>query len=162
MHYPHHQPAFGIAAGLLALSLLPSMADAAGAGVLVVRTATWPDKIRPGDKTTLAIDARDGYQRPLAGVSVKITADTGFFETNRKRLVQGATDPRGEFKAVWQSDVGTDPGVQVFTIIASKSGYLGRYPLAAYVTLESSAGTPQGQPHSPNQGATPFSGPTWP
>jgi hypothetical protein len=149
-----------VPAVLALLCSLPVVGHAGGAGVLVVRTSAQPEKIKPGEKSTIAIDSRDGFQRPLAGVSIKITADTGFFEANHERIVRGATDQRGEFKTVWQSDVRTDPGVQVFTIIASKSGYLGRYPLSAYVTLESPSEQKLDAPGEPQPGqdATSFDG----
>ena len=141
-------------AGIVAVltTLFPAAAPGGGAGVLVVRPRVEPPKIRPGEKATIYINARDGYQRPLSGVSVKITADTGHFEANRERIVRGASDPRGEFKSEWQSDLRTKSGERIFTIIATKSGYLGRYPLWTKVTIESPADTDPDSPEKPDSG----------
>lgn len=128
---------------LAALCCLPAAGYGGGVGVLVARTAVEPPRIKPGDKATVGVETRDGFQRPLDGVSIKITADSGFFESSHERTVQGSTDPRGQFRAVWQSDRRAEPGAREFSIIASKSGYLGRYPLTASVIVETA---PEKQP----------------
>lgn len=140
---------------LLGLGSLPASGYGEGVGVLVVRTATEPRHIAPGEKAIVRIDARDGFQRPLSGVSLKISADTGnsgLFESNNKPAVQGSTDERGEFRAVWLSDRRVETGVRTFTIVASKGGYLGRYPLTASIVVETAPKQPADSPEPPVSG----------
>lgn len=131
---------------LAALCCLPAAGYGGGVGVLVARTAVEPPRIRPGEKATIGVETRDGFQRPLEGVSVKITTDSGFFESSHERTVQGSTDRRGQVRAVWQSDRRAKPGVAEFTVIAAKSGYLGRYPLKASVVIEAASAPKPGLP----------------
>jgi hypothetical protein len=107
-----------------------------GAGVLAVSAKVVPERISPGDKATLSIESRDGFQRPLSGVMVKITADTGYFESNHGKTVQGITNESGVFNALWQSDSRTAIGPQEFNVLASRNGYIGRYPITTKVFIE--------------------------
>lgn len=118
-------------------------------GILAVRVQVEPARIKPGDKIELFLEARDGFERPLGGVAVKITSEKGRFEPTGKPLVQGATDRLGQFKTVWQSDKDMPGGPQEFAILASRNGYIGRYPIMARVLIEGPSPREQDLEQSP-------------
>ena len=105
-------------------------------GVLTIRVKLDPPRIKPGDKVELTIETRDGFERPLSGVPVKVVSEKGSFEPTRKPRVQGATDRFGVFKTVWQSEKESRSGPQDFEIMATRSGYIGQYPVTARVIVE--------------------------
>ncbi len=132
---PLISPKARLGLGMLALSLGFPLAGY-GVGILVINPKIVPERIAAGEKATLTIESRDGFQKPLIGVIVKVTAHTGYFEANHKKIILGVTDDRGLFQVLWHSDSGTAAGPQEFTILASKSGYIGKYPVTARVIVE--------------------------
>lgn len=126
-------PAFII--GLVVLAW-PLSSPALQTGVLTAKAIAAPKRILPEGKTKITVTALDGFQQPVAGVSVKIVIDTGYFEQTNRPAVFGFTDKLGQFQAVWHANLQTKPGSQEFAVTATKSGYVSKYPLTASAKVE--------------------------
>ena len=124
-------------------------------GVLRAKASVSPERIAPQGKTQLSIQTSDGFQQPIPLASIKISADTGYFEASNQTTVFGYTDKDGVFQAVWHANLQTKPGTQRFEVTATKNGYLSKTPLtaAAKVVVEDLAnpadtGDPQDEPNN--------------
>jgi hypothetical protein len=119
-------------------------------GVLTAQAEAEPAKIELGGQAEIRVAVNDGFGKPIAQASVKISTDSGWFEASNQNQVTGFTDRDGAFQAVWHSNRQTLVGHQSFAVAVIKNGYVGKYPITA--TAKLTVGDPSLQESSPAPG----------
>jgi hypothetical protein len=83
----------------------------------------WPSasKVKAGDRTSIQVHVLTRDNRNPAKANVTIQAEGGKFVNTGTRKIQGQTDNRGLFWAVWRAE---EPGTTyVFSVEVSKAGF---------------------------------------
>lgn len=109
--------------------------SAAAVGVLSAKASVEPPRIAPGGQAEITLTAVDGFQRAIPQASVTLHTATGYFESSNQNTAVGYTDKDGVFKAIWHSNLRTEPGPQTFDASVSKNGHIGKYPITTSVKL---------------------------
>lgn len=108
-----------------------------GNGSLFATANAVPDRIKPGEATTIHVTVLDEYSRMVPGVAVKIISHSGYFVSNQNTTVAGSTDNFGRFSDIWMGcQKWGARGVLKLSILVYKEGYTSMSGVEANVICE--------------------------